>query len=291
MKARPLHMHSSSESLNTINKSDELTTAKKRFQANISNGIDALVLKQGYSRNRAAHLILEQIRQSDTMPEEDEIFQVMHHLGLGIEGATKIIVVANALKRVQEERGFTRTSAIDYLSSCLTTMKLLGSVEKTAIVHSSPSSPLKLMDSPSIASTTSVMDESFSSPPKHSSCSSTSSVSLLKKNSLPVRPRRTLSKNNLKNLKRQVKPPKPIRKRKEDESIPQGDNDNINVDAQVAEKVQSSSSGHGHNCKAPSPNVARHTGKRAGVHTREHDMNSKVEGQGQPSKRQRLDSI
>lgn len=73
MKARPLHMHSSSESLNTINKSDELTTAKKRFQANISNGIDALVLKQGYSRNRAAHLILEQIRQSDTMPEEDEV--------------------------------------------------------------------------------------------------------------------------------------------------------------------------------------------------------------------------
>ena len=227
-----------------------------------------------------------------------QVFQVMHHLGLGIEGATKAIIVANALKRVQKKRGHTRTSAIDYLSSCLTTAKLLGSVEKTTIVCTSPSTPLKLTDSSSSASATSATDESFSNSSQNSSVSSTASASLLK-NTSTVRPsRRTLSKSNLKNLKRQSKPSKPVRKRKEDETIiSQSDNDSNNVDAQVTEKellvkeVQSrAASGLGHNCKSPSPNVVRHAGKRVASHSRDHDMNS-IEEKGQPSKRQRLDSI
>jgi hypothetical protein len=70
---RPSHMFIAKESSNNVEETDGILAAKKRFQANISNGIDALVFKQGYSRNRAAHLILEQIRQSDAPPEEDKV--------------------------------------------------------------------------------------------------------------------------------------------------------------------------------------------------------------------------
>jgi hypothetical protein len=238
----------------------------------------------------------------------------MHHLGLGIEEATQTIIVANALKRVQEKRGFTSSHAIDYLSSCLTTMKLLGSVEKTASVQSSPAAAFAHvdMDSPSISSTVSANGAGDSSsitnsaPSNSSSSSSSSSASTSSdsdyKNALPLHPKtitRRLSKsmNNLKNLKKQSKLPKPQRKRKEDETddINANEKNNTNVDAKVAEKVLlvkgqevQSRTAHGAHCKSPSPNVARHTTKRerVGAHNRgEHDLN--VEG----NKRQRLDSI
>jgi hypothetical protein len=297
MEPRPLHI--SDESSNNIDTKDDLIIAKKRFHANISNGIQAIV-KQGYSRARAAHLILEQIRQSDAQPQEDQVFRVMHHLGLGIEAATQTIIVANALKRVQEKRGFTSSHAIDYLSSCLTTMKLLGSVEKTASVQSSPASALTHVDidSPSISSTVTangagdsssitISAQTNSSSSSSSSSASTSSDSVYK-NSLPLHPksitrRASKSMNNLKNLKRQSKPPKPQRKRKEDETddINANEKNNTNVDAKVAEKVLlvkeqevQSRTAHGAHCKTPSPNVARHSGKRVGAHNRgEHDLN------------------
>jgi len=314
---KPRSLHTSDESSNNTDTNEDLINAKKLFHANISNGIQALVFKQGYSRARAAHLILEQIRQFDAPPQEDQVFRVMHHLGLGIEAATQAIIVANALKRVQEKRGCSRSHAIDYLSSCLTTMKLLGSVEKTASVQSSPASALTHldMDSPSISSTVSangaadsssiaISAPSNSSSSSSSSSSSTSSASVYK-NSLPARPksitRRAASKsNNLKNLIRQSKPPKPQRKRKEDDTT-SSSHDDLNAN-EVAEKVllvkeqevqSRTASGHTHgtHCKTPSPNVVRHAGKRVvGAHNRgEHDLN--MEGQAQPCKRQRLDSI
>ena len=78
MEPRPLHI--SNESSNKIDSNDDLSIAKKRFHANISNGIQALVLKQGYSRARAAHLILEQIRQSDAQPKEDQVRYIEFHI-------------------------------------------------------------------------------------------------------------------------------------------------------------------------------------------------------------------
>jgi len=52
---------------------DEVTMAKSRFFDNISSGISVLVGRHGYSRDRAASLILDQIRQSDAPPTEDEV--------------------------------------------------------------------------------------------------------------------------------------------------------------------------------------------------------------------------
>lgn len=280
MKPRPLN-----DKHHGLNHED-LTEAMNRFRESISNGISVLVLKHGYSRARATDLILEQIRQSDGLPCEDEVFRVMHHLGLGIEAATQSIIVAKALKRVQEEQSCTKAKAINYLSSCLTTMKLLGSAEKTAAVQESPlgssSTPIET-PSPSVPSNTESDD-----------CIKLCSAQKSNYNSVPPRPktatRRSSSKCNLKSIKsRQPKPQQ--RKRSKDDESPSHDEKNpAQVDVEKAllvkeHEVQTrASTGH---CKTPSPNVARHAGKRVNTHSREHDL----EAPTQQNKRQRLDSI
>ena len=72
----PLHSTNEStqpHSSSTIHMNDEVTMAKSRFFDNISSGISVLVGRHGYSRDRAASLILDQIRQSDAPPTEDEV--------------------------------------------------------------------------------------------------------------------------------------------------------------------------------------------------------------------------
>lgn len=69
----PRLLQISDQSSNKIDSNDDLIIAKKRFHQNISSGIQALVRRQGYSHARAAHLILEQIRQSDPQPQEDQV--------------------------------------------------------------------------------------------------------------------------------------------------------------------------------------------------------------------------
>ena len=211
----------------------------------------------------------------------------MHNLGLGFEAATQCITVGIALKRLQNENGYTRATAINYLSSCLTTMKLLGSVERTKSDNALFSSTINSSSS----STNSLL--TMDSPSSSSIVSSSSSSTI--KSSLP-RPRtgrRNSSKTNLKHYKSSrllSKPPKPQKKRKE-ENIIASTNDGShsaqsNVEKAIFEKeqevVQQITRS---NNKTPSPNVAR--GKRVNAH-REHDV---MEVNAQPTKRQRLDSI
>lgn len=275
----PRSLHTSNDSSYQINRgNDELSMAKKRFSDNISNGISVLVRRHGYSRVRAAELILDQIRQSDALPTDDEVFRVMNHLGLGLEAGKQTVIVAKALKRVQRQGGHTESSAIDFLSSCLTTMKLLGSVEKTVTENHSQ------LDSPISASMPEKLLNSAPLPSSSSSSSTAKSSAVL--NNRKTNNRRTASKNNKNNKARQSKPPKQQRKRSKDE-----ENGN-NVDVSCADKallVKEQShvdSAHSHqkNCMSPSPNVARHGAKRVSAHIDELNV--------QPAtKRQRLDSI
>jgi len=272
MTPRPLHTMNESSS-SSIHQIDELVTAKNRFYDNISKGISVLVGKHGYSRERAASLILDQIRLTDEAPIDDEVFRVMHHLGLGFEGARQSIVVASALKRVQKEQGIRKASAIDYLSSCLTTMKLLGSVEKNASIAAVAldCSPASAMSEEFMSST---LDNSTSGPGASIEPAAPSTNTKSRKTNVG---RRMTSKNNLKNKSRQSKPLKPPRKRsKDDDSIPSS-----KVDAQVVEKALLVNV----NRASSSPSV-RQTSKRVGSHRDELDI------QSQPApKRQRLDSI
>lgn len=76
MTPRPLHTMNESSS-SSIHQIDELVTAKNRFYDNISKGISVLVGKHGYSRERAASLILDQIRLTDEAPIDDEVSVIM----------------------------------------------------------------------------------------------------------------------------------------------------------------------------------------------------------------------
>jgi hypothetical protein len=74
MKPRSLHtINDTPSQSHYIRNRDELETAKIRFSDNITNGISVLVQGHGYSRERAADLILDQIRQSDELPTDEEV--------------------------------------------------------------------------------------------------------------------------------------------------------------------------------------------------------------------------
>jgi len=111
--------------------------AKARFSERVSNGISVLIERHGYSRERASDLILKEISRGGEPPSEDEIFAVMKDVCVGMYDALKALTVAKALRRVEKERGLSSSDAIEYLSSCLTVMKLLGKVEsQQAEIHS-----------------------------------------------------------------------------------------------------------------------------------------------------------
>jgi hypothetical protein len=194
----------------------------------------------------------------------------MRHLGIGIEQARKSIIVASALKRVQEQRGVQKAAAIDYLSSCLTTMKLLGSLEKNvAEKHQS-----SVAFSPSSTISEEFMNSTLANPSPATSIKSSSTSRDRSKTATTTPGRR----KNLKiaNKSRQMsKPPKPSRKRsKEEDKPPSSDK----VDVQVVEKALLV------NCKTSSPSV-RQPVKRVSSHREE--LDSQVPS---VAKRQRLDS-
>jgi len=216
---------------------------------------------------------------------------------MGMEPATQIVIVSKSLKQVQDERGYTKAQAIDYLSSCLTTMKLLGSLEKTATASdstvgslsppmepSSPSVPPSHCESDDVVNNSNTLQNASSHTETHNAALSRPKAAT----------NRSSSKTNVKAVKsRPSKPPKPQKKWTKDEDASTTANNGTNPDQQVVEKallvkeheVQARATvGH---CKTPSPNVTRHSAKRSSSITREHEL----EVQGQPAKRQRLDSI
>jgi hypothetical protein len=111
----------------------EIKTATDKFLQRVSDGITYLIERHGYSRERASNLILGEIRKNQRLPSDDEIFTVMEKLNLGVDEATEAIVISNALRTLQSEQKLSTPKAIDYLTSCLTTIKLLSKVETNRV--------------------------------------------------------------------------------------------------------------------------------------------------------------
>lgn len=270
----------------------DLTTAKRRFFENISKGISVLVRRHGYSSDRAANLILDQIRQSDSQPSEDEVFRVMRAHGLGLDEASKTIIVANSLKRVQRQRGLSTVEAVDFLSSCLTTMKLLGTVEKQHVsdfesnavqvqtVSSSPSFISEELISSSSSSSTSSTTVHVTNPSSESSHSALASTASNDDAPRAKTIRRMSSKKLRKTQRKNQRPSVP-------KEVDATENLTSDVDAKVAEKEKALHGEQQKNCKSPSAVGTR--GKRGVNHAHMDDLEVV---QGQPvQKRQRLDSI
>jgi len=99
--------------------------ARSRFLDRVSSGIAVLEQQHGYSSERAASLILEEIRQGCDPPSKDEIFIVMEKMGLSLDDASKTATIANAFKKARLNKGLSSSDAIDSLSSQLTIMRLV----------------------------------------------------------------------------------------------------------------------------------------------------------------------
>ena len=59
----------------------------------------------------------------------EQIFDVMDRQKLGVDEASEAIIISKACRKIQREHKLSPAQAIDYLTSSLTTMKLLGKVE------------------------------------------------------------------------------------------------------------------------------------------------------------------
>jgi len=114
---------------NFKNDTNNNNTAKAIFLNRVSDGISYLVQRHGYSQSRATNLILNELRKSDPLPSDDEIFQTMQKLQLGMDEATKVIIISNAFSKLINQNKLSPSKAMDQLTSNLTTMKLLNKIE------------------------------------------------------------------------------------------------------------------------------------------------------------------
>lgn len=78
----------------------------------------------GYSRDRATSALMRELSRGDSArPSDHEIFETMVKHNLGIEEATKAIIVSKALRRAMETR--SPANAIEHLASKIAVKRLL----------------------------------------------------------------------------------------------------------------------------------------------------------------------
>lgn len=78
-----------------------IADAKATFVSKVSEGISTL-MKFGYSRERATTALLRELTRGETnngRPTDEEIFDTMKRFNLGIDEATKAIMVSKAMRR------------------------------------------------------------------------------------------------------------------------------------------------------------------------------------------------
>jgi hypothetical protein len=76
--------------------------ARTEFAAAVRTGIDALMTRCGYSRERAVHALLKELNRdtaSEGKPTDDEVFTTMRKHRLGIDEANRAIIVSRAMRR------------------------------------------------------------------------------------------------------------------------------------------------------------------------------------------------
>jgi len=102
-----------------------IVEAKTNFATKVSDGIASL-MQCGYSRERATNALIRELNRGETCirPADEEIFDTMRRYGLGIEEATKTIVISTAVRRALLKCE-SPTQAIDVLASKISLTNLL----------------------------------------------------------------------------------------------------------------------------------------------------------------------
>mmetsp|Transcript_18071 Transcript_18071/g.25051 ORF Transcript_18071/g.25051 Transcript_18071/m.25051 type:complete len:337 (-) Transcript_18071:399-1409(-) len=112
--------------------SRSIEIAKKDFTKTVSKCVGQLMKEYGYSRDRATTLLVrafagnhDDASTQQHYPSDNEIFELMKVRNLGIDDASRALVVSNAIEKATIQHGLSPVQAIDHLSSQLNTFKLL----------------------------------------------------------------------------------------------------------------------------------------------------------------------
>lgn len=107
----------------------EEVRARTEFATAIRNGIEALMGRCGYSRERATMALLKELNRgngSESKPTDDEMFGTMRRYKLGLDEANRAIVVSRAMRReMLSQQAMTPTEAIQRLTSRLSLDNIL----------------------------------------------------------------------------------------------------------------------------------------------------------------------
>lgn len=113
----------------------EAIRAKTEFTIAVRRGIEALMGRCGYSRERATLALLKELNRGngpESKPTDDEIFDTMRRYKLGLDEANRAIVVSRAMRRellAREGKNtnsmITPTEAIERLTSRLSLDNIL----------------------------------------------------------------------------------------------------------------------------------------------------------------------
>lgn len=113
--------------------------AKKRFTESVSRGIEEMV-KEGFSRDHATAMMLNELRQGGPRPDDKEVLKVVKSRGLGFDEALTALTVAAALHRVRtEHKDLSTWEAIDELTYSISVHRLMKEGDRNHL--NQPSTP------------------------------------------------------------------------------------------------------------------------------------------------------
>jgi len=105
---------------------ESIHDAKVVFVTAVSEGISTLMEQCGYSRDRATSALMRELNRGGefTRPNDEEIFKTMRRHNLGIEEATKTIIITRALRRAMADSR-SPAQAIEHLAAKISLRNLL----------------------------------------------------------------------------------------------------------------------------------------------------------------------
>jgi len=152
----------------------EEVRARTEFVAAVRTGIDALMGRCGYSRERAIHILLKEINRGQDScstwgkPTDDEVFDAMRKHKLTMDDANRAMVVSRATRReMLSRKGTTASEAIDRLIAKISLDNILyesGEDDSDDEQQNEAMAPLKIPRINRVSSSSSINPSSSSSP-------------------------------------------------------------------------------------------------------------------------------
>jgi len=152
----------------------EEVRARTEFVAAVRTGIDALMGRCGYSRERAIHILLKEINRGQDScstwgkPTDDEVFDAMRKHKLTMDDANRAMVVSRATRReMLSRKGTTPSEAIDSLIAKISLDNILyesGEDDSDDEQQNEAMAPLKIPRINRVSSSSSINPSSSSSP-------------------------------------------------------------------------------------------------------------------------------